>query len=195
MASRMRAAVGLSAGLLTAVSLHAAQPSGKRGFVNAWAGRTVVVKRALFSVVYDERSRVLPFIKHQDRVTGLTVVTPSGAAYYLFEAKRETEEDIVASDPNEIVSQMRKQYYRSMHIDAGIVQDIEPLMIVQYSPGVELIVRKVQIDRDRVRLHLHKEGKSDLATAITVKWPVPLSGDFTESPLIDAALGLYVTRQ
>jgi hypothetical protein len=181
--------------LAAAASLHAAERSGKKAFQNAWVGRSVVVKRALYSVVYDERNRVLPLIKHQDRVSGLTVVTPTGTSYYQFDARRDSEEDIVDKDPNGIVSELRKQYIRDMHLDIGTVQDVEPLLLVRYSPGVAFIVRKVQIDRDRVRLYLHKDGEADLATTLTVKFPVPLSNELTESPLIDDAIARFVTKE
>jgi hypothetical protein len=59
---------------------------------------------------------------------------------------------------------------------------------------MELIVRNVRIDRDRVRLYFHKNGQADLATTLTVKWPTPLSDELTESALIDAALTRFVTR-
>ena len=154
-----------------------------------------VVKRALYSVVFDERSRVLPVFKHQDRVSGLTVATPTGTYYYQFDTRRESEDDIVDRDPDGIVSQMRKQYFRSLHLDNGAVQDIEPLMLVRYSPGVTFIVRKVQIDRDRVRLYFHKDGEADLATTLTVKFPTPLSNELTESALMDDAITRFVTRE
>ena len=195
MSSRIRLVLILHLALVAAASLHASERSGKKAFQNAWVGRSVVVKRALYSVVYDERNRVLPLIKHQDRVSGLTVVTPTGTSYYQFDARRDSEKDIIDRDPNGIVSAMQKQYYRSMHLDIGTVQDVEPLMLVHYSPGVAFIVKKVQIDRDRVRLHFHKEGEADLATTLTVKFPIPLSNDLTESALIDAALTLFVTRE
>ena len=195
MSSRRRLVSTLSVALVAAASLHAAEPSGKKAFLGGWEGRSVVVKRPLYSVVYDERNRVLPLIKHQNRVTGLTVVTPTGTTYYQFDAKRDSAEDIVANDPDDVVLEMRKQYFRSMHLDIGTVQDVEPLMLVRYSPGVELIVSKVRIDRDRVRLDFHKDGKGDLATTLTVKWPAPLSNELTESLVIDAALSQFVTRQ
>jgi hypothetical protein len=185
----------LHVALAAAASLDAAERSGKKAFQKAWVGRSVVVTRALYSVVYDERSRVLPLVKHRDRVSGLTVVTPTGTSYYQFDARRDSEEDIVDQDPNGIVSKLRKQYVRDMHLDIGNVQDVEPLMLVRYSPGVALIVRKVQIDRDRVRLHFHKDGEADLATTLTVKFPTPLSNELTESPLIDHALTRFVTRE
>ena len=100
----------LPVALAVAASLHAAERSGKKAFQNAWVGRSVVVKRALYSVVFDERSRVLPLIKPRDRVSGLTVVTPTGTSYYQFDARRDSEEDIVDQDPDRIVSAMRKQY-------------------------------------------------------------------------------------
>jgi hypothetical protein len=195
MSSPIRLVLILLVALTAAASLHAAERSGKKAFQDAWAGRRVVVKRVLYSVVFDERSRVLPIVKHRDRVSGLNVVTPTGTSYYQFDARRDSEEDIVDQDPDRIVSEMKNQYFRSMHLDNGAVQDIEPLMLVRYSPGVTFIVRKVQIDRDRVRLHFHKDGEADLATTLTVKFPTPLSNELTESPLIDDALTRFVTRE
>ena len=185
----------LHVALAAAASLPAAERSGKLAFQNAWVGRRVVVKRALYSVVFDERSRVLPGIKHRDRVSGLSVVTPTGTSYYQFDARRESEEDIVDQDTDGIVSNMRKQYFRSMHLDNGAVQDVEPFTLVQYSPGVAFIVRKVQLERDRIRLYFHKDGEADFATTLTVKFPTTLSNELTESPLIDDAITRFVTRE
>jgi hypothetical protein len=195
MSSRIFPVLILCVTLAAAVSLHAAERSGKRAFQDAWVGRSVIVTRPLYSVVYDERSRLVPIIKHRDRVTGLTVVTPAGTFYYQVDARRDSEDDIIDQDPNRVMSEMQKRSVRSMHLDNGAVEDIEPLMLVRYSPGVEFIVRKVQIDRDRVRLHFHKAGEDDLATTLTVKFPTPLSKDLTESPLIDNALALFVARK
>jgi hypothetical protein len=191
----MRLVLVLIVALAATASTRAAGRSGKDAFQEAWVGRTVVVKRTLYSVVFDERSRVLPLIKHQDRVSGLTVVTPTGTFYYQFDARRDSEEDIIDRDPNRIVSKMREQFARDMHLDIGTTQNIEPLMLVRYSPGVAFIVKKVRIDRDRVRLYLHKHGDADLATTLTVKFPTPLTKALTESPLIDDALTHFVMRK
>jgi hypothetical protein len=102
------------------------------------------------------------------------VVTSSGT-YYRFDARRDSEEDIIERDPNRVVSMLRKQYHRGTHLDIGTVQDVDPLMLVRYEPGEELIDRSVQIERDQVRLLFHKDRKADLATTLTVQWPVPLS--------------------
>jgi hypothetical protein len=194
MSSPLRLVLILSFVLAAAVSLQAEGRSGKKAFQHGWVGRSVVVKRTLYSVVFDERSRVLPAIKHRDRVSGLTVVTPTGTSYYQFDARRDSEDDIVDKDPDAIVSKMKNQYVRSAHLDNGSVQDVEPLMLVRYSPGVALIVKKVQIERDHVRLHFHKDGEGALATTLTVKFPAPLSNEFTESPLIEHAITRFVTR-
>ena len=108
---------------------------------------------------------------------------------------RESEDDIIERDPNRVVSILRNQYRRSMHLDLGSVQDVEPLMLVRYDPGVELIVGKVQIERDHVRLSFRKDLKADIVTTLTVKWPVPLSNAFTESSLIDDLLVRFVDRR
>jgi len=176
-----------------AISIDAAGPSAKT-FVKEWEGRKVVLTQPLYSIVYDERSRFLPSLKKRGKVTGLTVTTPS-ATYYQFEALRDTEDDIIERDPNRVVSTLRNQYRRSMHLDLGSVQDVEPVMLVRYDPGVELLVEDVEIERDRVRLSFHKERKGDRLTTLTVKWPVPLSDDFAEGSLIEGLLARFVNRQ
>lgn len=181
--------------LAPTVSLQAGNRSGKKTFQDAWEGRTVVVQRMLYSVVFDERSRHLPIVKRKSRVSGLTVVTPAGMYYYQFDSRREEEDDIIDKDPEGIVTKMRNQYIRTAHLADGAVQDIEPLMLVRYAPGVSFIVKKVQIDRDRVRLFFNKAGEDDLATTLTVKFPTPLSNELTESTLIDSALGRFVARK
>ena len=195
MSSPKRLVLILCVALAASTSLHAANRSGKKAFQEAWEGRTVVVQRMLYSVVFDERSRVLPIIKRKDRVSGLTVVTPSGTYYYQFDSRREEEDDIVDRDPEGIVTKMRNQYVRTAHLDNDVVQDIEPLMLVRYSPGVAFVVKKVQIERDRVRLYFNKEGEDELATTLTVKFPTPLSSDLTESALIDSALTRFVSKR
>src|SRR5687768_13545661 len=180
--------------IAAAISLDAAPSSGKKAFVSAWDGRTVILAQPLYSIVYDERVRFLPSLKKRDKVAGLTVVTPAGS-YYEFEALRDSEENIIDRDPNRVVSILENQYRRAMHLDLGTAQDVQAVMLARYEPGVALVVGKVGIERDRVRLSLHKERGSDQVTTVTVKWPVPLSGDFTEAPLIDELLARFVSRQ
>lgn len=177
----------------TAVSLTASEPTGKKVLINTWENRTVVVKKTLYSIVFDERSRILPVRKRQDRVSGLTVATWS-ETYYRFDALRSSEKDIVERDPNRVVSILREQYFRSRHLDLGTSKDVEPLMLTRYDPGAALLVRAVLIERDRVRLMLHKDRRSDLATTLTVQWPIPLSDKMTESALIDEVLTRFVSR-
>ena len=195
MSSATRLLLILQVALAAAAPAHATDRSAKKVFQSACVGRSVVVKRVLYSVVFDERRRGLPLVTSRNRVTGLTVVTPTGASYYQFDARRDSERDIVDQEPDGVVSKMRDQYFRSMHLDTGAAQDIAPLMLVRYSPGVALTVQKVQVDRDRVRLYLSEEGQAGLATTLTVKFPMPLSNELFESPLIDDAISQFVTAQ
>jgi hypothetical protein len=184
----------VSAIVVAAVTLPVHAGSGKKSFLAAWQERSVVLKRPLFSIVFDERSKWLPMFTREGRVAGLTVGTPS-AMYYQFDARRDAEEDVVATDPNAIVSTLRDQYRRSAYLDLGNVQDVQAIMLVRYEPGVELVIKKVHIDRDRVRLLLHKDRNGDLSTTLTVKWPVPLSKELSESAVIEDILDRYFTRR
>ena len=186
------AAIAVVMALAGAVSLRAAGDSEKKAFVADWQGRPVVLKRTLYSVVYDERRRFAPVVKDEGKIAGLTVATPS-SVYYQFDARRDSEDDIVGRDPNTIVTALRDQYRRSTALEIGNVKDVEPVLLVRYEPGVELIVKKVQIERDRVRLLLHKRT-GETATTLTVKWPAPLTKDLTESAVIDGVLGNFLTR-
>jgi hypothetical protein len=170
-----------------------AAPSGTKAFANAWEGRTVLLTRTLFSLVFDERVRALPLFTRQGRVAGLTVGTPSDI-YYQFDARRESEDDVIDRDPNRLLSQLQTQYRRSTHLDIGNVQDVQAVLLVRYEPGVTLVVRKVQFERDRVRLTLHKPEDKDLATTVTVKWPTPWSKDLTEATLIDGVLSRFIAK-
>jgi hypothetical protein len=192
----MRSCFRLAATLLVLVTAVAATtdaaPSNKKAFLDAWQDRGVALKRTLYSVVYDERRRFLPLSKQEGKVAGLTVATPSDV-YYQFEARRETEDDIIGRDPNAIVTALRAQYRRSTHVEIGNVKDVEPVVLVRYEPVVVLFVKKVQIERDRVRLLLHKQA-GDEATTLTVKWPVPLSKELTESAIIERVLDKFLIR-
>jgi hypothetical protein len=192
MRSCFRIATTLLLVVNAAASTDAAAPSHKKAFLNAWQDRGVALKRTLYSVVYDERRRFLPLTKQEGKVAGLTVATPSGV-YYQFDARRDTEDDIIGRDPNAIVTALRAQYRRGTHLDIGNVKDVEPVVLVRYEPGVVLFVRRVQIERDRVRLMLHDKAGEE-ATTLTVKWPVPLSKELTESAVIERLLDTFLIR-
>jgi hypothetical protein len=193
--SPIRLVATLSIVLATSIlSLHASGQSGTKGFISAWEGHTVVLKQTLYSIVFDERPRFMPMVKREDRIIGLTVATASGK-YYQFDARRDSERDIVERDPDRIVAALREQYYRGRHLDIGPSQDVETLMLVRYEPGVEFVVRKIAIERDRVRLFFHKDHKAGLATTLTVKWPAPLSKEFTESSLMNDVLSRFVAKK
>jgi hypothetical protein len=178
----------------SAFPLDAVAQSGRKAFVGGWENRAVVVKKTLYSIAFDERPRYLPFVKREDRIVGLTVATWSDT-YYRFDARRDSEEDIIERDPDRIAAILRTQYYRGLHLDIGNVQDVQPSMLLRYEPGVELVVRKIQFERDYVRLFLHQNRDSDLATTLTVQWPVPLSKELTESSLIDDVLMRFLARE
>ena len=179
---------------LATIPVHAGAQSGRRAWVSSWKEQTVVLRHTLYSLVFDERSRIAPILKRQNRVSGLTVGTSSDT-YYQFDARRNSEQDVVDRDPNRIVSTLQQQYHRSEHLDIGNTQDVEAVMLVRYEPGVELFVKDVQFERDHARLMLHQNRKGDLATTLTVKWPVPLSAELIESALIDSVLSRFITRK
>jgi hypothetical protein len=177
--------------VLLATTIHAAEQQGRKAFVDAWQGRTVVLKRPLYSVIFNERRRFMPLTKRASRVAGITVVTPT-ETYYQFDSLRDEEPDIVERDPNRIIPALQNQYRRSAHLDVGNVQDIEAVMLTRYEPGVTLVVQRIQFDNDRVRVLLRRDDEDEVATALTVHWPTPLSKPLTEAPVLGELLARFI---
>lgn len=159
-------------------------------FTKNWNGRRVVVKSPLYSVLYDEVGRT--GIHYRGKLAGLTVATLAGQ-YYEFDGPG-SDEDIVESTPNRVVSEMSVRFNRSDSLDIGTVKTITPLLLRQYDPGVVLIVESVRVDRSRVRLGFRRadQAGNDFATSLTVEWPAPFSKEFGEREKIETALRRFV---
>jgi hypothetical protein len=180
--------------LVFMTTAFAAEVRGKKAFVSAWEGREVVLKRPLYSIVYNERVRFVPLMKRESKVTGVTVVTPT-EIYYQFDSRREDEPDIRDRDPMKVITALQTQYRRSAHLDEGTVRDVEAVMLQRYEPGVVLRVDRVQVDGDRLRVFFNSGDTDDRATALTVQWPTPLSKELVEAPALEGLLGRFLLKK
>jgi len=163
-----------------------------QAFAKDWEGRRVVLKSTLYTLVYDEVGRL--GATRRGKVEGLTVATPVSGIYYRF-GGRQGEAEIVDRDPNQLVAMVTTRYKRAKHLDIGAVSMVEPVMLVRYSSGDELVVKSVHTDRESVRFVLHKSEsgtQSDPATSLTVQWPTVLSKEFTERTLIEELVLQFV---
>ena len=127
------------------------------------------------------------------KLAGLTVATPSSGAYFQFDG-RQSEEDIIDRDPDRLFDTVRSRYHRAMHLDIGTVQHLKPVMLMRFPPGVALIVRTVQVERDQIRLVFRRLDplEKDDVTTLTVKWPVPLSKGLTERALLEGVIYRFI---
>jgi len=177
------------------LSIPVAANQGRKSFVEDWQGKRVGIKKTLFTLVYDEHGRMGKTSRNKRE--GLTVVTPSNGVFLRF-AGRDSEEDIVSAEPEEIVQLINVAYRRSSAFDEGFFQRIEPMVVARYEPGGTLVVRQVRIDRDRVRLTFAKaadeepSGADEVATELTIQWPIALSSGLTERPQIETLIRQFV---
>jgi hypothetical protein len=163
---------------------------GASDFARSWDGRRVVVKSALYSVLYDEVGRLG---KHYTgKLAGLTVATHAGQ-HYEFDGPG-SDEDIAEATPNKVMDQMSARFYRSSHLELSNVKAITPRVLRQFDPGVVLIVESVKIERNRIRLEFSQSGdeKSGFATSLVVEWPSPLSKEFHERPGIESMIRRFI---
>jgi hypothetical protein len=183
----------LAIGLASSISvLHAADPA-RKVFAESWRGRRVELKRTLFTLVFNERGK-LGRVYHDQR-EGLVVVTPSAGSYFQFDG-RDSEQDIIARDPQQVVDRIGEAYRRQSALEIGFYLRIEPLLVVRYEPRGTLVVSNAEVQRSRVRLSFASVAPDappdQLATALTVQWPTDFSPVFTERPLVEGLIRQFV---
>ena len=170
----------------------AAAEHPQQAFVRNWEGKRVVVRSALFTLLYNERG-LLGNTAGAKR-DGLLVVTPLEGAYFQFDG-RQGRDDVVGRDVRMIVDAVAANYLPDS-LEVRQYRKVEPLSIVRYDAGVELVVKKVRLDRDSVRLVFAQpngpDGPDVPVTSLTIKWPLPLSKGFGERDQIEKLISRYV---
>ncbi len=163
--------------------------AGSKEFEKSWTGRHVVVRRPLYSLVYNEAG--LAGSVHSGRSSGLTVVTPFAGTYFQFDGRNKVD-DIVEHDLQQIARSVTLAYRKDKLLGEGWTQEIEPVMVRVYDAGVALTVRTARVDRDAVRLTLVRGDDDEAATSLTVKWPAPLSKSFSERGNVEDLIQQYL---
>ena len=86
--------------------------------------------------------------------------------------------------------------YEPDNLDVRAYRKVEPVVVHRYSAGAELIVSRVRIDRDSVRVAFVQvptaDPNDDPATSLTIRWPVPFNKTFSESLLVDNLIRQFV---
>jgi hypothetical protein len=152
-----------------------------------------VLKQPLYTLVYDERSRIGKV--QAGKRDGLTVVTPFEGSYLQFDGRR-GREDIKDTQPQRLKDSVATKYLGDSLLELEAVSTIQPIVVNRHEPGVECLVRKIQMSRYSVRLVFASTGgidhDQDPLTSLTVKWPVPLSKSLTERVSIENLIRQFV---
>jgi hypothetical protein len=178
-------------GLLSTLCVRVSAESPQETFARSWEGRPVKVRQALYSLIYNERGKL--GTTRNGRRDGLTVLTPSNGVYFQFDG-RQGRDDVVARAPEQIVDAVSDAYGPDT-LEVRSYRRIEPLAVHQFSAGVDLVVGKVKIERDTVKVvfvEIGNDPDGEPVTSLTIKWPLPLSKSFGERVNIDALLRMYV---
>jgi hypothetical protein len=161
-------------------------------FTKTWNGRRVVVRSELYTVLYDEVGRLGRH--YRGKRAGLTIATPADQ-YYEFDGPG-SDDDIVESTPNGVMSRMSEGFHRSNYLDLSAVKTVTPLVLRQYAPGVTLIVDSVKMEqkRNRIRIEFRQAGheQDGVATSLTVEWHAPFSDIFREREAIEGVIRRFV---
>jgi hypothetical protein len=188
---RLLGALGIA--LLFAGTVVNAGQSPQDAFVKSWVGRSVVVKRTLFTLVYNAKGAI--GTTSSGKRDGLVVVTPFEGEYLRFDG-RGGRDDVVGRDPRQFVDAVKTAYA----VDSTEVRSyrtVEPLMVARYDAGVELIVKDVRVGKDTVKLTFVQpsgpDGPDAIVTSLTVKWPLPFSKTFSERDGVEKLILPYVS--
>jgi hypothetical protein len=179
--------------LATAVSALSAGENAQQAFAKNWEGRTVVLKQPLYTLIYDERSRI--GMVREGKRDGLMVVTPSEGTYLQFDGRR-GRDDIKETEPQRLKDAVAIAYVSESLLALEASKTIEPIVINRHEAGVECVVRKILLSRYAVKLVFASssgvDGEQDQLTSLTVKWPVPLSKSLTERDSIENLIRRFV---
>jgi hypothetical protein len=182
---------------LALVAFSIAAPAAdnfREEFTRAWTGKTVVVKRPLYTLSYDERGVMGK--TYRDRRDGLNVVTPFKGSYFQFDG-RQKKDHLTSLDPQRLVDQIKAEY-QGDNLDVRAYQKVQPNLLNRYDPGASLVVRTVRVERDLVRLVLLDQATDfgdEPATFLTVHWPTPFSKSFTERDAVEGLILQYLHLQ
>jgi hypothetical protein len=175
--------------VLACMTASVTAESPRQAFVKAWRGQAVLVKTALYSLVYNERGMLGN--TRSGRREGLLVVTSSRGGHLQFDG-RQGRDTVVANDPALLVKAVSTAYEPNA-LEPRSYRKIEPLGIEQFVPGAELVVSDVHIERDEVKLEFEQpDGSKDTTTSLRVKWPLPLSPSFGERDQLEKLLRRFV---
>jgi len=165
------------------VAISAESP--QQAFARRWQGRAVVLRQPLYTLVYHERGKL--GTTRNNRRDGLTVTTPSNGVYYQFDG-RQGRDDVTRRQAGGMVEAVNAAYEPDS-LEVRSYRKVEPVVINRYDPGAELVISRVQIDRDTVRVSFTQGGDAEeAATWLTVKWPVPLSKSLTEADVLEGLI-------
>ena len=188
---RLFGALGIA--LLCAGAVVIAGDRAQEAFVKSWVGNRVIVKKSLFTLVYNDRSVI--GTTSSGKREGLIVVTPFEGEYLQFDG-RSGRDAVVGQDPRQFVDAVRTAYLVDS-TEARSYRTIEPLMIAHYDSGVELTVKSVHVGKDTVRLSFTQpsgpDGPDAIVTSLTVKWPLPFSKTFAEKDGVEKLILPYVS--
>jgi hypothetical protein len=175
--------------VLASMAVPVKADSPRQAFVKAWKGQAVLVKTALYSLVYNERGMLGN--TRSGRREGLLVVTSARGGHLQFDG-RQGRDTVVANDPALLVKAVSTAYEPNA-LEPRSYRKIEPLAIEQFVPGAELVVSDVHIDRDEVKLEFQQsDGNKDTSTSLRIKWPLPLSPSFNERDQLEKLLRRFI---
>jgi hypothetical protein len=177
--------------LVCLLTVRLSAENARDTFAREWEGRAVTVRQTIYTLVYNERGKL--GTTRNARRDGLNVLTPSNGVYFQFDG-RQGIDDIVVPVPQRIINAVTEAYGPEA-LAVRSYRKVEPIAIHQFSAGAELVIGRIRIERDSVKVGFVQPGNkpdSEPVTSITIKWPLPLSKSFTERDYIDALLRTYV---
>ena len=176
------------------LSTLAAADTPQQAFARTWQGQNVIVKRSLYTLVYNERG-LLGNTRGGKR-DGLLVATPVEGAYLQFDG-RQGREDVVERDPERMFNAVSVMYEPDS-LDVRSYRKVEPVTVTRYDSGWELRVNQVRVGIDTVNLSFSVRSgpdTGDLATSLRIKWPIPFSKSFAERNAVENVIRQFVDVQ
>ena len=179
----------LFVGLLACLGSTLEAESAQRAFVQAWIGRSVVLKHVLYSLIYNERGKL--GTTRTGQRDGVVIATPLRGVFFQFDG-RQGRDPVVVSD-SEVLMRAVDAQYEANTLDVRSYRKLTPHAVHRFELGTALVVSQVRVDVDQVKLEfVESDGGKEIMTSLRIKWPLPFSPSFNERASVEDVLRRFV---
>jgi hypothetical protein len=192
----MQRLLGVVSVLVLSLALTLAAANPKKEFAKEWEGKTVVLKKPLYTFAYTGTSMFGGSLEAQS--VGVTRMAPGKGIYYEFYlAKPDVDTDVQRLAQRSVAATGNVSTLTGAPRGGLAYKDnaVPPLQVITYDVGSELVIKKISfpaLARPMVKIDFASTlaPRSEPVTHLFIEWPQEISSNFEERTQVEALMAL-----